>query len=70
MIGQTSTGWRVFAINAMEDPATRQKIWTGKIRFDEKDPGKDRFFDWRRSDFGDDGEPINHDMGYLILKDN
>lgn len=68
MIGQTSTGWRVFAITPMENPATRQRVWTGKIRFNPKNPGEDKFFDWRRSDFSDDGEPIGHEMGYLIIE--
>ncbi len=62
----TTKGHEVFALHPCEDPATRQKLWSGKIRFNDRNPGQDAFFDWVRSDFGNNGVAIGHDMGDLI----
>lgn len=65
MRAKTTKGHEVFALQRMEDPKTRQPLWSGKIRMVKDNPYFDEYFDWRRG--WNDGLAIEHDMGNLIL---
>lgn len=68
MKARTTLGHKVFALRRWKDPKTLAPTWTGKIRIDENNPGKDQYLDWYREPYRN-GIAIGHNMGDLILKE-